>query len=72
MWDDDISTIVWENITVETPSIKEIEAERIKLQTEFEAAEILAQELLQTNEAKKVALLERLGISAEEAALLLA
>ena len=71
MWDDDISTIVWEDSAIKTPSIKEIEAQRIKLQTEFEAAEIAAQELLQTNELNKTALLQRLGITAEEAALLL-
>ena len=71
MWDDDISTIIWEDTTVETPTIKEIEAQRIKLQTEFEAAEIAVQELLQTNELNKTALLKRLGITAEEAATLL-
>lgn len=71
MWDDDISTIIWEDTTVETPTIKEIEAQRIKLQAEFEAGEIATQEILQSNEAKRIALLERLGITADEAALLL-
>ena len=71
MWDDDISTIVWEDTTVKTPTISEIETQRIKLQTEFEEAEIAAQKLLQTNETRKVALLERLGITAEEATTLL-
>jgi hypothetical protein len=71
MWDDNISTIVWEDSAIKTPSIEEIEAQRIKLQTEFEAAEIAAQELLQANELNKTALLERLGITEDEAKLLL-
>lgn len=71
MWDDDVSTIVWQDSSIKSPSIEEIETQRIKLQIEFEAAEITAQEIAQTNEAKRIALLERLGITAEEATILL-
>ena len=61
---DDYSTIKWDKLEGEAPTEAEVLAELIRLE-----AEALAQEVSQAT--AKAALLERLGLTAEEAALLL-
>jgi hypothetical protein len=63
--DDDYSTINWDVLEGKAPTQKEIDAEIAKIETnEATAAENKA--------ISKAAILERLGITAEEAQLLLA
>lgn len=64
MFDDDLSTIVWNEQEVITPTQEEIDAARIAL----EAKEISDKA---EAEAKRQALLDKLGITEEEARLLL-
>jgi predicted RNA binding protein with dsRBD fold (UPF0201 family) len=61
---DDLTTLIWHSETAQ-PSIQEIEAEITRLENQQ-----LQQETLKASE--KAALLKRLGITADEAALLLA
>lgn len=63
--DNDYSTIVWNTLEGKAPTAKEVDAEieRLKAQDIEDAA---------NKEIAKAALLERLGITAEEAKLLLA
>lgn len=62
--DNDYSTIVWNTLEGKAPTAKEVEAEveRLKAKDIADAA---------NREAAKAALLERLGITEEEAKLLL-
>jgi len=62
--EDDLTTIEWLSENIEQPSIEAIEAEIVKVKKvkENEAAD---------KEAAKAALLNKLGITAEEVALLL-
>jgi hypothetical protein len=62
---DDYSTIKWDILDGTAPTLKQVEDEIAKLKA-GEAAE------MQSKAAAKAALLERLGMTAEEAALLLA
>ena len=63
--DDDYSTIEWHVLEGDAPSAKEVEAKVTELKAEdIKAAEAKAE--------AKAALLDRLGITAEEAKLLLA
>lgn len=60
----DYSTIVWHKIEGDAPTEVKVLTELTRLKAETKAAE-------QTKAAAKAALLERLGITANEAALLL-
>jgi hypothetical protein len=62
---DDYSTIKWDVLEGKAPSQKEIDAEIAKIEVEEATA-------AETKAASKAALLVRLGITAEEAQLLLA
>ena len=62
--EDDYSTIKWDKLEGEAPTKAEVLSELARLQAEVSAQEI-------TQASAKSALLERLGITAEEAALLL-
>ena len=63
--EDDYSTIEWFSLEGNAPTVKELEDAIIAVKAEEEAAAA-------TKAATKAALLERLGITAEEAKLLLA
>jgi hypothetical protein len=62
--EDDYSTIKWDVLDGDAPTQVEIDSEIVKIKAEEEADK-------STKAANKAALLERLGITAEEATLLL-
>jgi len=62
--EDDYSTIKWDILEGDAPTEKEVLAELAKLEAEAQTREA-------SRAADKAALLERLGITADEAALLL-
>ena len=61
---DDYSTIKWDVLEGDAPTWEEVQAAHLQVKADEEAAKAEA-------EAKKQALLDRLGITAEEARLLL-
>jgi hypothetical protein len=61
---DDLTTLSWIKLDSDAPTIAEIEEEVKKVEAEDKA-------ILSERETTKAALLERLGITADEAALLL-
>jgi hypothetical protein len=63
--DNDYATIKWDVLKGDAPSKDEVLAELARLEAEAKAK-------LEARSASKAALLERLGITADEAALLLA
>ena len=62
--EEDYSTIKWDVLDGVAPTIDEINAEIVKIKAQEESDKV-------TKAANKAALLERLGITAEEATLLL-